>query len=119
MIEQLPRQVWVASLARPRKVTTALGGYEIHQIAAELFTGFRGSDKHGYLATPEKALFDTVYVRAAATTRAYFPELSLPRDFSRARINAWAKLIESPRLRTVVSRRLRQALKQAGSEDTG
>ena len=108
MIEQIPRQIWVASLARPRKITTSIGNYEIHQLAPELFAGFTGTEDQGYLAEPEKALFDTVYVRAAAASRAYFPELSLPPGFSRAKTKRWVKDIASPRLRTLVSRRLRE-----------
>src|SRR4051812_40900438 len=64
MIEQIPRQVSVASLDRARTVVTAVGNFEIHHLAPELFGGFTGSEKGGYVATPEKALFDTVYVRA-------------------------------------------------------
>lgn len=118
MIEQIPRQIWVASLARPRRITTSIGIYEVHQLAPELFAGFTGSEDRGYLAEPEKALFDTVYVRAAAGSRAYFPELSLPPGFSRGRMKRWVKDIESPRLRTLVSRRLREALDKAASEVT-
>ena len=115
MIEQIPRQIWVASLARPRKIATSIGSYEVHQLAPELFAGFTGTEDQGYLAEPEKALFDTVYVRAAAASRAYFPELSLPPGFSRAKTKRWVKSIASPRLRTLVSRRLREVLNKASS----
>lgn len=113
MIEQIPRQISVASLDRAQRITTAVGAYEIHHLAPELFGGYRGSEESGYLATPEKALFDAVYARAAAGSRAFFPELSLPRDFDDARIGEWTGRIESARLRTLVSRRLREALRQA------
>jgi predicted transcriptional regulator of viral defense system len=110
MIEQIPRQIWVASPARRRQITTSIGAYEIHQLAPELFGGFTGSEDRGYFAEPEKALFDTVYVRAAAASRAYFPELSLPPGFSRAQTKRWVKSIESPRLRTLALGRLREVL---------
>ncbi len=113
VIEQIPRQVSVASLARARRIATTLGVYEIHHLAPGLFGGYRGSEESGYLATPEKALFDAVYVRAAAGSRAFFPELVLPRDFDDAQIGGWTGRIESARLRTLVSRRLREALRQA------
>ena len=116
MIEQIPRQIWVASLARPRRIDTSVGSYEVHQLAPELFAGFTGSENQGYLAEPEKALFNTVYVRSAANSRAFFPELSLPAGFSRAQAKRWADGIESPRLRTLVSRRLGEALDSAGDE---
>ena len=114
MIEQVPRRIWVASPARPRRIDTAIGGYEIHHLAPELFGGFTGSPDRGFLAEPEKALFDTVYVRAAAGSRAYFPELSLPPGFSRAQAERWVEAIESRRLRTLVSRHLGEVLAGLG-----
>jgi hypothetical protein len=65
------------------------------------------------LATPEKALFDTVYVRAASGGRAYFPELSLPAGFKDRELEKWTGRIESARLRTLVLRRLEE-LERAG-----
>lgn len=112
MIEQVPRQVSVASLDRTRRVTTSLGVYAIHHLAPELFGGYEGSQERGYMATPEKALFDLVYVRAAAGSRAYFPELSLPQGFDAARTEEWTARIGSARLRTLVSRRLGEVLGQ-------
>lgn len=117
MIEQIPRQISVASLDRRRRITTAIGTFDVHHIAPELFGGYRGSAETGYLATPEKALFDTVYVRAAAGSKAFFPELSLPPGFDDAQIDEWRGRIGSPRLRTLVARRLREVLRQATREE--
>jgi hypothetical protein len=64
----------------------------------------------------EKALFDTVYIRAAAGTRAFFPELSLPSDFDPAQLDWWSARIKGARLRTLVSRRLAEALKRASGQ---
>lgn len=116
MIEQIPRQIWIASPARPQKVTTSIGTYEIHRLTPELITGFTSSEDQGYLAGPEKALFDTIYIRAAAGSRAYFPELFLPPHFSRPTTKRWLKLIKSPRLRTLVSRRLEEVWTEASPE---
>lgn len=113
MIEQIPRQVSVASLDRARRIATTVGIYEIHHLAPEVFGGFGGSEDSGYLATPEKALFDAVYVRAASGTRAFFPELSLPAGFKDGELEQWAERIESARLRTLVSRRLGEVLSAA------
>jgi len=106
MIEQIPRRISVASLDRARLIETAVGAYGIHHIAPGLFGGHEGSQASGYLASPEKALFDAVYVRAASGSRAFFPELSLPGDLKHRELRRWTKRIESPRLRTLVSRRL-------------
>ena len=64
MIEQIPRSVFVASLDRAKRVDAPMGAFSIHHLAPELFTGFDGEPETGYLATPENALFDTIYVRA-------------------------------------------------------
>lgn len=116
MIEQIPRQTSVASLDRARRVATAIGTYSIHHLAPELFDGYRGSEATGYLATPEKALFDTVYVRAARAARAFFPELSLPQGFDATQLATWAGRVATPRLRTLVSRGIDEALRQASRE---
>jgi predicted transcriptional regulator of viral defense system len=115
-IDQIPRQISVASLERTRLIETSIGSYAIHHLVPELFGGYRGSEETGYLATPEKALFDTVYIRAAAGSRAFFPELSLPEGFDDARVEEWIDRIASARLRTLTSRRLREVVGQASRE---
>lgn len=113
MIEQIPRYISVASLDRARQIETTVGIYEIHKLAPEVFGGFVGSESNGYLATPEKALFDTVYVRIAASSQVFFTELSLPADFDYPELKRWTTQIKAARLRTLVSRRLRALIKQA------
>lgn len=116
MIEQIPREISVASLDRTRHITTTIGAYSIHHLVPELFDGYRGSQESGYLAIPEKALFDTVYVRVPRGGRVYFPELSLPESFDEAQLEGWNERIATPRLRTLVSRGLQEALRQASRE---
>jgi hypothetical protein len=89
------------------------GVYVVHQLVPELFGGFEGTDRSGFLARPEKALFDIVYVRAAAGSRAYLPELSLPPGFDRGELSHWSKRISNQRLNTLVVRRLRELLREA------
>ena len=113
LIEQIPREIAVASLDRPRRIQTSIGVFAVHHLAPEVFGGFSGSERGGYVASAEKALFDLVYVRAAAASRAYFPELELPGDFDRSKLRRWVERVESPRLRTLVSRRLREVLHEA------
>jgi predicted transcriptional regulator of viral defense system len=113
MVEQIPQQISLVSLARPRRIVTTLGVFVVHQITPRLFGGFEGSERSGYLAGSEKALFDLVYVRAAAGSQAHLPELSLPRGFERSELDRWTDRIEDKRLHTLVSRRLRELLAQA------
>jgi predicted transcriptional regulator of viral defense system len=113
MIEQIPREISVASPGRTRHIKTTIGSYSIHRLVPELFGGYEGSQESGYLATPAKALFDTVYTRAARAVRVYLPELSLPENFDERELEQWTGRIASPRQRTLVSRGLEQALRQA------
>jgi predicted transcriptional regulator of viral defense system len=116
MIEQIPREISVASLDRTRHVKTTIGIYSIHHLAPELFDGYSGSQESGYVATAEKALFDTVYIRAARSARVYFPELLLPENFDQTQLEQWTRRIGTPRQRTLVSRGLEEALRQASRE---
>lgn len=110
MIEQIPAEISVASTGKSRRIQSALGGFSIHHLAPELFTGFTGSPERGYLATPEKALFDSVYLRAPRGGRLYLPELSLPEGFDSAALDSYLERIARPSLRTLVRRGLDQAL---------
>lgn len=105
-IEQIPGRVSVVSLDRARRVQTALGAFDVHHIAPELFGGFVPWQRGGSIAGPEKALFDLVYLRAVAGGWAYVPELTLPEGFEHDALRVWADRIGSPRLRTIVNRRL-------------
>lgn len=113
MIEQIPATVDIATLDRTRRIETTIGTFSLHHLAPELFTGFDGSPELGYLAGPEKALFDTVYVRAPRGGGVYFPELTLADDFNRDKLDEWVSLIPRPRMATMVSRGLHVALAQA------
>jgi hypothetical protein len=113
MIEQIPARTEIASLDRARMVQTPMGVFSIHRLAPEVFTGFQGSPEVGYVATPEKALFDVVYTRAPRGGVVRFPELVLTDDFDRARLDGWVARIPRPRLRTLVGRGIEAALRQA------
>jgi predicted transcriptional regulator of viral defense system len=115
MIEQIPGRVSVVSLDRARRIETAIADFEIHHLAPELFGGYVPWGRGGQVASPEKALFDLTYLRAAAGGQAYLPELSLPEGFERETLDSWVERIKSPRLKTIVGRRLRELLAAASS----
>jgi len=100
----------VASLDRTRRVTTAVGTFSIHHLAPEVFGGYEGSGERRYLAAPEKALFDTVYLRAPRGGRILLPELELPEHFHEKKLEEWIGRITRPRLRTLVVRGLDKVL---------
>ncbi|MBI2941895.1 MAG: type IV toxin-antitoxin system AbiEi family antitoxin domain-containing protein [Chloroflexi bacterium] len=107
MIQQIPPRVTVASVGKPRTVKTALGTFVIRQISARLFGGFEDRDG-ARIATPEKALFDTVYRAAQRGWKAaYFPEIELPDTFDVPALSRWIELITSPKLRAMVPAVLR------------
>lgn len=110
MIEQVPRLIFIASLDRTQRVPTTVGTYSIHHLTPELFDGYAGSEEVGYLATPEKALFDTVYLGAPRGGRIHLPELELPKGFKDKKLEEWTSCVARPRLRTLVSRGLAKAL---------
>lgn len=110
MIEQIPGRISVVSLDRARRIQTAIGAFDVHHIAPELFGGFAPWRRGGSIAHPEKALFDLTYLRAAAGGRAYLPELTLPDEFDHDALGDWVERIGSPRLRTLVDRRLKELM---------
>lgn len=113
LIDQLPRDITVASLDRSKRVRTALVTFVVHHLPPDLFGGW--VEEEGIkLATPEKALFDLCYVSAAHGARQpRIPELELPKDFDRGEMARWVERIASPRLRTLTSRGLQYALHRA------
>ena len=114
MIEQIPRTISVCSTVEPRRIATSFGVYEIHHLVPELFDGYTGDDVKGSLATPEKALFDTVYLRAPQGGALRLPELELPEGFdAENKLAEWLGRIERPRLQTLVARGLAEAISQA------
>lgn len=113
MIEQVPRQVYVASLARTQQLRTSIGDFSIHHLAPELFGGYGQLDDGGHLASPEKALFDTIYLLTPRGGQVRLPELELPEGFDEGRLDEWTQRVQRPRLRTIVSRGLTAALRHA------
>lgn len=107
MIEQIPQVIYAVSTGPTRKITTPVGHYSIHQIAPDFFVGYEYDKSENFLiATPEKALVDTLYLSTRKGNRfASLPELSLPKNFSKRRTLEWIKKINSHRLRSAVARR--------------
>lgn len=110
MIEQIPRSVSVVSTSRRQRVQTTIGVFEIHHIDPDLFDGFTDSSETGHVATPEKALFDTVYLRAPQGGSLHLPELELPPGFDERQLQGWLKRVKRPSLRTRVERGIEAAL---------
>jgi predicted transcriptional regulator of viral defense system len=115
MIEQIPSMIFLVSLARSGRIETGIGTYSVHHVQPAFFDGFESLPDSGIkLAVPEKALVDFLYF---SPTRgrlfAALPELELPSSFRRSAVREWVGRIPSQRLRTIVARRLDQALARA------
>jgi len=114
MITQVPGAIHVISTGRPKRLTTALGAYQVHKIRSELFGGFE-TRVEGNIARPEKALFDTVYVSGSWRKRIVrLPELDIPPRFNRKNLLYWIGRIASPALRKVTARQLERVMLAAG-----
>ncbi len=107
MISQIPRVIYVASLAPTRRITTSVGTYSIHRLAPSFFGGFETIERGVRLARPEKALLDTLYlVPARSRLFAHLPEVELPASFSEQEARRWlAKVSLGPR-RSMMNGRL-------------
>jgi hypothetical protein len=89
MIEQLPRALYAISPDRTRDISTGFGPVSIHHVSAPLFGGFTTTGSGIHVATPEKALFDALYVAGPAGGGGYLPELQLPAGFDEESALGW------------------------------
>ncbi|MBI4502877.1 MAG: hypothetical protein HY700_17155 [Gemmatimonadetes bacterium] len=108
MMDQIPQLVHVVTRAQRPVLRTPVATYAFYRIERDLFGGFKLYRATGNfdIATPEKALFDTLYFSARKGRRfAFLPELELPAGFSTSEIEHWIELIGYPPLRTAVRRR--------------
>jgi predicted transcriptional regulator of viral defense system len=119
MIEQIPRSVYAVSLGRARSVRTEAGEFRIHHVTPDLYGGAEGGTSlRAGTATPEKALFDTVYLLSARSGTVSLPELELPDGFDATKEWWWVDRIPADRLRTMVSRKLDRILASATGRPT-
>jgi predicted transcriptional regulator of viral defense system len=118
MIEQIPRALHVVSLGRPKRVVTTLGTVMIHHLQPEVFGGYEGESvfKSG-IATPEKALVDTVTVLSSRGGKVTLPEVELPDSFSVTEVRRWTKRLPSGRVRTIVNQNLERIIDLANVAD--
>ena len=90
--------------ARPGRWETPLGTYAFRHVKADLFYGYRridlGPGQHAFVASPEKALLDLVYLQPEGDTPAYLRELRL-QSLARLDLEALGRLAgraQSPKL---------------------
>ena len=78
--EHVPRTLSVTT-ARPARWDTRLGSYEFHHIKIDWLHGYRlvkmAGDQQAFVATPDKALLDLIYLQPGGDSPAYLRELRL------------------------------------------
>jgi len=109
LIEQIPSVLYAVTPGRPRRLQTPMGTISFHRMPSELFKGFElSSGSDAKIATPEKALFDLLYL-APARSRVFSsqPELTIPRRFQWQRLKEYTTLVKSSGRRTYIAERIR------------
>lgn len=113
LISQIPRTIYVVSLAKTRTLATPVGTYSVHRLPPELFGGYDERDGER-MATPEKAVFDTIYLARARGRRfSHLTEVDLPAGFRDDVLNDWAAKIQDSRVSSFVQARIADFLEQA------
>ena len=104
MIPEYTPAIMSVTVRRPGIWTTELGRFEFKHIKSEFFHGYDmkelGDNQNVFIATPEKALLDLIYLVPGSYTKCYLKELRLhfPEMFN---LHTFQKLVEhtkSPKL---------------------
>jgi predicted transcriptional regulator of viral defense system len=119
-IQQIPQTQFAVTLGRPGEVEMPDGRVALHRMKPELFGGYDYDSRvDGFVASPEKALFDLAYLTAMNRSRVSgnLPETDL-KGLRWSEVQTWLRLIRTPRIRTAVERALRSIReKHAGTVD--
>lgn len=113
LITQIPRTIYVVSLANTKTLRTPVGTFSVHRLPPELFGGYE--ERNGErLATAEKAVFDTLYLARARGKRfSHLTEVDLPAGFRSDVLDDWAAKIQDSRVSSFVQARIAGFLDQA------
>lgn len=110
LIEQIPEIIFAVTTGHTRVRKTSVGSYSYHRIDPHFFAGFDwyGRRQDFLVATPEKALVDSLYLSSRKGKRfRFFPEINLGAGFNFRRAGGWAERIaHDPWTREYVLRKL-------------
>ena len=105
---------------RPQSHHTPLGDFDYRHVSLTLFFGYRrialGDSQHAFVASPEKALLDLIYLTPGSDAPAYLRELRL-QNLDRLdvlRLGEFAIRIGKPKLHRAVKIVAQLALVEAG-----
>jgi predicted transcriptional regulator of viral defense system len=111
LIDQIPRTIQIVVGGQRPPIHSAIGNYTFHRMQRPLLTGYEpgGRLANFELATPTKALFDTVYLSTRrGRNHAFLPELDLSGLVSTAEMRSYIALIPSTSVQTAVLNRWQQ-----------
>ncbi|MBE3135446.1 MAG: hypothetical protein IMZ55_18420 [Acidobacteria bacterium] len=109
MIPEYVPVVTSVTTGRPEEVRTELGTYAFRHVRKPLFGGFLNvtvaPGQSAFLATPEKALLDLIYLVPGGDQAAYIDELRLQNEtaLSTQALTDAAKLFDSPKIDRAVA----------------
>lgn len=110
LIEQVPAVVYAVTLGRTRRCKTPVATVSLHHLPPALFHDYESHEKDGGLiATPEKALFDLLYL-APGRSRLFakWPELEIPRGFRWTHLKGDVTRVKSASRRTFLSQAIEE-----------
>ena len=116
-IQQLPQSQFAVTLGRPGEFRMGGGRIALHRIKPELFGGYAYDARvDGFVASPEKAVFDLAYLAAMNRSRVSgsLPETNL-KGLRWGEVRKWLRRIPTPRVRAAVERALGTIRKQHAS----
>ena len=95
--------------SRPNRWETPLGNYEFHHIKPDMLFGYQltdvGDRQRAFIASPEKALLDLIYLDAGADSIDYLRELRLQNldQLDLTALSQYTDRADSPKLKRAVS----------------
>lgn len=111
VVEQIPQVIYAATTGHTALRHTPVGTYSFHHLDPRFFRGFDwyGGRTDFLIATPEKALIDSLYLASRKGKRfGRFPELDLESGFSFERAEEWVQQIPYERIRRFVEKELQK-----------
>lgn len=108
MIDQIPNTIFAISNGKTKIFNTPLAKISLHSINGFLFTGYEIIGKSGiFMATAEKALFDTLYLMPAKSHLFNsLTELTIPDDFNFSLFKKWLKQVKNKSRKTIIEKKL-------------
>ncbi len=122
LIPEFVPVVTSVTTGRPELVQTPLGAFQYRHVTPAWFTGAQhvalGGGQSAFVATPEKALLDLLYLTPDSADAAFLDELRLQHTerFDASALNAQARQLGSDKVCRAVARLLKSWAQQAVTE---